>query len=39
MEKQILDGRLVADSVKNSLKERVENLIKKGITPCFSLQF
>lgn len=36
MEKQILDGRLVADSVKNSLKERVENLIKKEITPCLA---
>lgn len=36
MEKQILDGRLVADSVKNSLNERVENLVKKGITPCLA---
>ena len=38
MEKQILDGRLVADSVKNSLKERVENLLRRGSLHA-SLQF
>ncbi|RDI45766.1 bifunctional 5,10-methylenetetrahydrofolate dehydrogenase/5,10-methenyltetrahydrofolate cyclohydrolase [Falsibacillus pallidus] len=36
MEKLILDGTKVAEGVKASLKERVEELKKKGKTPCLA---
>lgn len=32
----ILDGQMVANKVKNSLKERVEKLKEVGITPCLA---
>lgn len=33
-EKLILDGRLVANEVKASLKQRIATLKEKGVTPC-----
>ncbi|MBS4190628.1 bifunctional 5,10-methylene-tetrahydrofolate dehydrogenase/5,10-methylene-tetrahydrofolate cyclohydrolase [Bacillus sp. FJAT-49705] len=36
MEKIILDGKLVAKKITDSLKERVTNLKSKGITPCLA---
>ncbi len=34
---QLLDGRKVANEVKDELSQRVENLLKKGITPHLSI--
>ncbi|GIN85213.1 bifunctional protein FolD [Heyndrickxia sporothermodurans] len=36
MENLILDGRLVAQSVKDSLVDRVKDLSEKGIIPCLA---
>ncbi|MGO4349617.1 bifunctional 5,10-methylenetetrahydrofolate dehydrogenase/5,10-methenyltetrahydrofolate cyclohydrolase [Paenibacillus sp. MCAF9] len=35
-EKLILDGAIVADAIKEQLKERVETLSKRGIIPCLA---
>lgn len=35
-EKLILDGAIVADAIKEQLKERVEILSKRGIIPCLA---
>lgn len=36
MENLILDGRVVAQNVKDRLKDRVADLVNKGITPCLA---
>jgi len=35
-EKLILDGAIVADAIKEQLKERVETLSERGIIPCLA---
>ncbi|MDR6999887.1 tetrahydrofolate dehydrogenase/cyclohydrolase catalytic domain-containing protein [Neobacillus niacini] len=36
MEKVILDGQLVANNIKDALKEKVNELKEKGVTPCLA---
>ncbi|MED3562727.1 bifunctional 5,10-methylenetetrahydrofolate dehydrogenase/5,10-methenyltetrahydrofolate cyclohydrolase [Bacillus xiapuensis] len=36
MEKIILDGQLVAKNIKDALKNRVNELKEKGVTPCLA---
>lgn len=36
MKKVILDGKIVAQEVKNKLKERIESLKEKDIVPCLA---
>ena len=36
MKKVILDGNLVAQDIKNTLKTRIDTLTEKGIVPCLA---